>query len=291
MIEPSSDQFCQNKPARSFRQRLDGLVQMLQFGWAHGGSLKDAVRLFHYLALKPSLVFRGWGSYSSQRIVSFSIKATGGARFRVYVRDNGLEAGTIAEFFSAHSTKVPAELPPLRPKVIYDLGANVGIASLHLATLHPDARVYGFEPFPPNYEVCVLNFKNLPKAEVFPWAVGSRSEVKAFECNEDPRGGHLQSTPCNPRLQPQKRIDVQVYSIADLLQVRKLEPPEFLKIDVEGAEVEVLKGMGEAVQSVKRIFVETHGAALKEECLKWMRERGFKIWPSQDPTALWGDRR
>lgn len=264
---------------------------MLQFGWARGGSLRDGARLFHYLALKPSLVSRGWGSYSPERIVSFSIKATGSARFRVYVHDNGLEAGTIAEFFSPHSRKVPTELPPLRPKVIYDVGANIGIASLHLATLYPDARVYGFEPLPPNYEVCVLNFQNLPQAEAFLWAVGSRSEVTAFECNEDPRGGHLQATPCNPHLQPQKRIDVQVYSIADLIQVQKLEPPEFLKIDVEGAELEVLRGMGEAVQSVKRIFVETHGPTLKEECLKWMREHGFKLWPSPDPTALWGDRR
>jgi FkbM family methyltransferase len=256
-----------------------------------GGSLRDGARLFHYLALKPSLVFRGWGSYSPERIVSFSIKATGSARFRVYVRDNGLEAGTIAEFFLPHSRIVPVELPPLQPKVIYDVGANIGIASLSFALHYPDARFYGFEPVPSNHEVCALNFQNLRKAEAFPWAIGSRSEVTAFECNEDPRGGHLEATQGNPHLQPKKRIDVQVYSIADLIQVRKLEPPEFLKIDVEGAEVEVLRGMGEAVPSVKRIFVETHGAALKEQCLRWMHERGFKIWPSPDPTALWGDRR
>lgn len=114
--------------------------------------------------------------------------------------------------------------------------------------------------------------------------------MAAFECNDDPRGGHFQATPANPQLQLKQRIDVQVYSIADLVKVRNLEVPDFVKIDVEGSEMEVLKGIGEIYKSVKRIFVETHGAALKAECLSWMRAHGFKIWTSQDPTALWGDR-
>jgi FkbM family methyltransferase len=290
MIEPASDHFRTNPPARSFRRRLEEAAEMLQFGWARGGTWRDSVRLFHYLALKPSLAFRGWSHNSPERIISFSVKATGRACFKVCVHDNGLEAGTIAEFFSSGSRIVPPEMPPLRPKVIYDVGANIGIASLRFALEYPDARFYGFEPVPTNYQVCALNFQNLRKAEAYPWAVGSRTEVTTFECNEDPRGGHLQATPGNPHLQPKQRIDVQVVSIADLVQVRKLEPPEFLKIDVEGAEMEVLKGMGEAVGSVKRMFVETHSPTLKEECLNWLREHGFKIWPSQDPTALWGDR-
>lgn len=265
-------------------------MDLLEFGWVRGGSLQDSVRLFYYAGPKSSLVSRGWSSYSLERILSFGFKAAGNTCFRVYARDNGLDTGTIAEFFSPHSRIVPSELPPLQPKVIYDLGANIGIASLRFATLYPDARFYGFEPLPADHEVCVLNYDNLRKAQAFPWAVGSRSEVTAFEPREDPRGGQLRTVPGNPKLQPGKPIDVQVYSIGDLIRVQKLEPPEFLKIDVEGAELEVLRGIGDAVQSVKRIFVETHGATLKTECLKWMREHGFQIQPSADPTALWGDR-
>ncbi len=212
---------------------------MLHFGWVRGGSLRDRARLFYYAQLKPSLVSRGWSSNSEERLLSFSIKATEGARFQVYARDNGLDPGTMATFLSPRSRIMPSNLPPLQPRVIYDLGANIGIATLGFAILYPTARFYGFEPVPANLELCVRNYKNLPKAEAFPWAVGSRSEVTAFECNNDPRGGHLQAMPGNPHLQPKKLIDVQVYSIADLVRVRKLEPPEFLKIDVEGAEVEV----------------------------------------------------
>jgi FkbM family methyltransferase len=266
------------------------MVKTLKFAWRCGGSLKDCLRLFYFVRLKPSLVFRGWSSYSWGRILAFSIKAGEKAVFRVHARDNGLDAGTIAEFFSSECRIIPEELPPFRPKVVYDIGANIGIASLRFAALWPEARFYGFEPLPANFEVCHLNFKALPNSQVFSSAVGSRTEMTSFECNEDPRGGHLGAVQGNPALRAAERIEVQVYSITDLIRVQRLEPPDFLKIDVEGAEMEVLKGMGEAVQSVKRIFIETHGDALKAECLRWLQEHGFRIWPSEDPTALWGDR-
>jgi FkbM family methyltransferase len=289
-IEQHGEQPSTDNPTRSLGQGIGLWMDLLKFAWARGGPLTDSIRLFSYTGPKLSLVARGWTRHSLDRILSFSIKATPATRFRIYARDNGLDVGTIAEFFTPDSKIVPVNLPPLRPKVVYDLGANIGIASLRFATLYPDARFYGFEPVLSNHEVCALNYQNLPKARAFPWAVGSRTEMTAFECNEDPRGGHLQATPINPHLQRRKQINVQVYSIADLVRVQKLEPPEFLKIDVEGAELEVLKGMGQVADSVKRMFVETHGASLKVDCVKWMQEHGFQIRPASYSEAVWGDR-
>jgi FkbM family methyltransferase len=246
--------------------------------------------LFYYAELKTSLVFRGWSHYAPERMLSFSIRAGGNTRFRAYVRDNGAEAPLLADFFSLERGLMPRNLAPLRPKVIYDLGANIGMASLGFTALYPEARLYGFEPLPSNFEVCRLNYQNLPNGRLFPWAVGARTGMTAFEYNEDPQGGHLGMVQGNPALHARGRIEVQVYSIADLVRVQKLEPPEFLKIDVEGAEVEVLRGIGDVAQSIKRIFVETHGEALKAECVQWLRGQGFQITPSPNPAALWGDR-
>jgi FkbM family methyltransferase len=279
------------KSAKSLRQRIDRWLDPLKFAWMRGASMADTLRLFYYAGVKKSLVYRGWTSYSRQRILSFGLKAAGNACFQIHARDNGQDADTIAEIFSPHYEVISSGLPAFQPKVIYDLGANIGIASLSFATLYPDAKFYGFEPLPENHEVCILNYQNLRKSEAFPWAVGSRSEVTVFEANEDSRGGHLQATPANLHLDKhRKQIPVQMYSLADLVRIRKLEPPDFLKIDVEGAELEVLLGMGDGLQSVKRILVETHGATLKAECLAWLREHGFQIYPSTDPTWLWGDR-
>ncbi len=80
------------------------------------------------------MVARGWSRRAPERILTFSIWAASATRFRVYARDNGLEPGVIAEFFSPQSRILPAELPPLAPKVICNVGANIGIASLRFAT-------------------------------------------------------------------------------------------------------------------------------------------------------------
>lgn len=269
--------------------RARQFASSLSFALANGASLKEKLRLGYHTAFKPSLAHRGLANYSGARILSFRIEPRNRRTLAVYVRDNGVHAVTIAEFFSAHSTIIPASLPPLQPKVIYDLGANAGIASLFFSSLYPEATVYGFEPLPENLEICALNYRNLPKSsQVFPWAVGARSGPAVFDCQNDSRGGRLESSPHDPRLKTTAQIAVQVYSIGDLILKKGLLPPDLLKIDVEGAELDVLRGLGEHHCGLKWIYLETHGAELKRECLAWMERHGFRIWPGTDDTAIWG---
>ncbi len=280
----------QKKPRRSAVARLQWWISVWKFAQLRAASTKDSLRLFYYLALKPTLVWRGWRKYSPQTVLSFSINAAGKSRYKVHARDNGLEVGTIAEFFAAVPRVIPTELPPFQPRVIYDLGANVGIAALYFADLYPGATIYAFEPLPANFEICKLNCGNLRKARTFPWAVGEKNELASFECNDDPRGGHLKGGLANANLKTTNRIEVQVFSIAELVKSKKIEPADFIKLDVEGAEMEVLRGMGDEVAGVKRMFVETHGEELKAQCIRWLQERGFEIHASEDPTAVWGIR-
>lgn len=269
---------------QSFRARAKA-------AFAIGSSLGQKLRLFYYLALKPSLACRGLATFVPERILTFSIHGFQGRPVNANVRDNGVGVITIAEFFSPQSAIIPADLPPLQPKVIYDLGANVGIASLLFGSRSPGATVYGFEPLPENLEVCALNFRNLPKpSQVFPWAVGAASGTAVFDCLNDSRGGRLESSPHDPNLKSTGKLEVQVYSISDLVTQKGLLPPDFLKIDVEGAELDVLKGLEQQHQMVKWIYIETHGDDLKRGCQQWLAARGFKVWPGADDTALWGCR-
>jgi hypothetical protein len=253
-----------------------------------GASIKQKFRLFFYMALKPSLVFRGLATFVNSRILAFSIFDCQRKPLLVSVRDNGVGITTIAEFFSPDSAIMPSKLPALHPKVIYDLGANVGVSSLFFASLFPKATIYGFEPLPENFEVCLLNYRGIPNSsQVFPWAIGSKTGQAIFDCKNDSRGGRLESTNQDPNLQTIAQIQVKIISIADLINKEGLPPPDFLKIDVEGAEYDVLAGLAGYEDSVGSIYLETHGDNIKNNCILWLEKHKFQICQGSDRTAIW----
>jgi FkbM family methyltransferase len=276
------------------RRRMARLKLSFGFSWRLGGSLRERTRLFYHAWLKPRLVFRGYRAYAPERVLCFSARLTRHRKIQFHARDNGLDVGTFAEFFSAQYQVLPPELPPLEPKVIYDIGANIGVASLYFSARYPGTRFYGFEPLPANYEVCRLNYRNLEHSEVYPWAVGAQEATTWFQFREqDPRGGQI-SSKTMPGGALDKRIEVQVFSLAEIIRTKGLAPPDFLKIDVEGAELDVLKGLGEGGRTVRRMLIETHGEHLEEECLKWLRGNGFVVRHLDEAApgyaAVWCDR-
>jgi FkbM family methyltransferase len=255
---------------------------------ALGTSFKQKLRLLFYMALKPSLVFRGLATFLNSRILAFSIFDAFRKPVLVYVRDNGVGTTTVAEFFSPDSEIMSTKLPALHPKVIYDLGANVGVSSLFFASLYPQATIYGFEPLPENFEVCLLNYRGIRNSsQVFPWAVGSKSGLATFDCKNDSRGGRLKSTHQDPNLQTIAQIQVKIVSIVDLIGKEGLPPPDLLKIDVEGAEYDVLVGLADYADSVGSIYLETHGDSLRRDCILWLERHNFQICQGADQTAFW----
>lgn len=255
---------------------------------ALGASLKQKLRLLFYMAIKPSLVFRGLATLLNSRILSFSIYDPRRKPILVYVRDNGVGVTTIAEFFSPYSAIMPPTLPAFYPKVIYDLGANVGVSSLFFASLYPKASIYGFEPLPENLEVCLLNYRGIAnKSQVFPWAIGSKTGQATFDCKNDSRGGRLETAHHDPSLHTTSQIQVKVISVTDLIDQEGLPPPDFLKIDVEGAEYDVLEGLKGCVHSLRLIYLETHGEKLRHDCLLWIERQGFQTFQGADQTAIW----
>jgi FkbM family methyltransferase len=281
--------------ASRLQKRIHEFNLMARFAWTRGSSWRERARLFYYAGLKDSLAYRGWAKCFPERILQFRFRVGPDRVFQVHARDNGMDVGTIAEFFSSRYVIIPPELPAMTPKVIYDLGANIGIASLYFSMHYPEARFYGFEPLPINQEVCALNYRNLRGSQAFPWAIGARNETATFELStSDPRGGRLKGSPPPMQGQLNERITVQVFSIPELVSTQKLEPPNFVKIDVEGAELEVLKGIGRHCPSIQRMLVETHGLELEAACMEWMKANGFKVGHTHSAApgfaSIWCDR-
>lgn len=139
----------------------------------------------------------------------------------------------------------------------FDVGANVGFLTLLGARLvGPPGRVVAFEPMPAN----AAAIRAHASANGFGWvtvreqAVGERSERTTLSVPTDASWAFLEHR--DPAREVAKRLPVELVALDDL---RDLPQPDVLKIDTEGAEAEVLRGMRElAERSRPVILAEMH---------------------------------
>ena len=148
-------------------------------------------------------------------------------------------------------------------KVFYDVGANVGFFSLLAARLTgPEGKVISFEPLPDNLlslreNVARNHFVNV---RILPCALGAANEERAFQVSERPTWGKLKGVGQEAPDRYLSDIKVTVRRLDDLVSEGAIPPPDFVKIDVEGAEVEVVEGAIETLsQHGPTLIIELHG--------------------------------
>ena len=170
--------------------------------------------------------------------------------------------------------------------VIYDVGANIGVLTLLMA-LHPagtSARVHCFEPEPKNFGQLSHNIAlNGLTERLTPhqMALGAEEgEVDLFVRGTAGEGRHSIATASGST----GAIKVQLSTMASFARTAG-EAPNMLKIDVEGAEGQVLAGMADLVDSQRprEIFMEIHPKGDRDlmpdgtTIGDWLGERGYSL--------------
>lgn len=154
--------------------------------------------------------------------------------------------------------------------VIYDIGANVGFYSILAAYLTgPKGKVYAFEPLKRNVEFirrhAALN--RFTNTEVFEAAVSDHSGEASFDLGISIATGHLSD---------KGGIKVPLLSLDDLLSAGDIEPPDTMKVDVEGAEYAVFQGAQKLIQKHRpTIFLDTHGRDVHESTIGFLEGHGY----------------
>jgi FkbM family methyltransferase len=143
--------------------------------------------------------------------------------------------------------------------VFYDVGSSVGLISIISASVLKDGKVISFEPDPENLKRLQRNYSinNLKNCITVPIAVGDKkSKLQLFT-----QGSNGYSPSLKKVNGIEKYIEVEVDSIDNLLENKKIPFPNVIKIDIEGAELMALKGMENLLLSAKKprlIFLEIH---------------------------------
>lgn len=155
-----------------------------------------------------------------------------------------------------------------------DVGAHVGFYTLLGARMvGPQGHVYAFEPLPDNQAFVErhVTMNGLENVTLMPLAISDRSGIASFGAGVSTSTGRIDLT---------GDLEVKTSSLDELLMAGTIEPPDTLKIDVEGAEVQVLEGAANVLQEHRpKIFLATHGKALHQDCVDFLRSRGYLIEP------------
>jgi FkbM family methyltransferase len=163
--------------------------------------------------------------------------------------------------------------------ICYDIGAYRGFFSGVFA-LSGAGRVIAFEPFPENcaqLQRLALNNPRLP----FTFeniAVGGVDGIAEFVVMPDSSMGKLASSSFQSEVPGAALLKVPLRSLDSLILEGKYPAPRIMKIDVEGAEVEVLQGAKHTLQKSRPLlFIEAHSRRLAAECSNLLTDSGYRV--------------
>jgi len=167
---------------------------------------------------------------------------------------------------------------PLREgEVVVDAGASIGCFTVK-ASLEVGERghVYAFEPEPENYGYLEKNIERYPNVTAFNKALWSASERKPFYVRGDHWAGHS----FFPYGRTRQIIEVDAVTLDEAVS----GDINFLKVDVESAELEVLKGAKRILaESKPYIAMETHEKQLFGEIADFLRGYSYAIVGELNP--------
>lgn len=180
----------------------------------------------------------------------------------------------------------------------WDVGANIGVHSLTVRHLRKDVTVCSFEPSPEVFASlsrnCALNNSDLRLAAV---ALSDKSGFANFSISGRYNQGLGSLTPWSDATYTTV-LHTRCERAADLIATG-IPAPDVVKIDVEGAELLVLQGFGDAIRNVRTVIFEAElplegtdrGRAIKE----LLEKAGFSISKmpktrADDPDNLVADR-
>lgn len=142
---------------------------------------------------------------------------------------------------------------------VLDLGGNVGLYALYVAAVNPHARIFSFEPSSENLALLRRNLERNPRQadriDVFPMAVGSYNGTATLSLD---RTSAEYSIVHNGE-EAHRTEQVRCVDLATALDMMHVDEFDLVKIDIEGAEADLLRSASdEQLRRFKAIVLEWH---------------------------------
>lgn len=147
-------------------------------------------------------------------------------------------------------------------RIVFDVGANCGAATVHFARHYPDAAVHSFEPGSEPGAILRRNADWYPNVQVHPFGLHSADQtVPLYKGDGDTILGSVFRRDINT----DESEPVQLRAGGPWAEEQGIERIDVLKIDVEGCEADVLESLVPLLATVKVLYVEYDSRAARRD--------------------------
>lgn len=193
-------------------------------------------------------------------------------------------------------------------RVALDVGSRDAVVAILLKERFPEATVYAFECNPPAIEDCKVNIGNRPSVILVDKAVSDENGLVDFYAIDPkktittwPDGNIAASSlyianPAYPHERyHQNKIVVEAVTLEQWAMDSKVNAVDVLWMDLQGAELKALKGMGELLETVKVIYTEVEykevyfDQPLFDEVNEFLVLQGFRLHAKMNTSVWFGD--
>lgn len=195
-------------------------------------------------------------------------------------------------------------------KYFLDIGAHKGTYTDLIVKEFNECKVLMFEPQKDIFKAIKKKYQNKKNIKIYDYAISDKSTVKKIYINQhdltsslstlDTKNNYLQfkaklfSTTSSGMIV--KKVNVKTKKLSQILKSKNINGIDLVKIDTEGHEFQVLKGMQKYIKKIKYILIEFHNDKIflsynPNKIHKYLIKNNFVL---QDiykfPFTTWEDR-
>lgn len=169
--------------------------------------------------------------------------------------------------------------------IILDIGANIGITTVPLASRKDKAIIYSFEPMPENFATLkrVVKYFNLSNVKIFDFALGEKdgevTMVMPVIKHVKMQGlSHIQLNRTDQKPVAGNKVNVIVKSLDTMSELNTAKKISAIKIDVENFEYFVLKGGRQLISDHRPIiYCELWKNEMRDLTIKYLSDLGYTV--------------
>jgi FkbM family methyltransferase len=218
----------------------------------------------HHFGLAPTVA--AYGRMLAHRGRFVSLQTPAGS---VWLRPGTTDCAVFDEVFRAQVYALDHQAP----RVIVDAGAHIGLTSVYWTHRFPSARIFAIEPHALNFELLCANARTRPRIQPIHGALWRGRD-------------HLRIANPNGRTWSYRVTaggTIPAFGVADVMADYDLPFVDVLKMDIEGAEIEVLDTAAEWIDRVGTLVIELHERnrrGCEAALARALDGRGFSTTPS-----------